>query len=391
MAISVTVIKRDGRKFFECRWIDPRTGLKKTQSTKTAVRREAERFAAKLEEKLKNGPATEVEDLAWKEFRKQYEEEVYPEQSPKTRETTKSTFNAIEKILRPARVSSITTAQVRKFKRKIRARTASKFSIKRHLTELRKILRWAVRSDILDEKSMPKIEMPKKVRGSKGRGITTEEFERILAAADGVLTPDQLPSWTFYMKGLFWSGLRLRESLQLHWTDDTNICVELSGRRPMFRIQSHTDKGREFRLLPMAPEFAELLETVPASEREGLVFQPIGRHTTAVPLANWICRKVSACGKKAGVKVMQQGEKVKYASAHDLRRAFGVRWSQRVLAPILMEMMRHESIQTTQEFYVGRNAEASADLIWSAFEENRRVARIGNTSGNTPEPNSSKP
>jgi len=32
-----------------------------------------------------------------------------------------------------------------------------------------------------------------------------------------------------------------------------------------------------------------------------------------------------------------------------------------------MEMMRHQDITTTQQFYVGRNAEASADVIWDAF------------------------
>ena len=56
--------------------------------------------------------------------------------------------------------------------------------------------------------------------------------------------------------------------------------------------------------------------------------------------------------------------KVKYASAHDLRRSFGFRWAMRVMPPVLMQMMRHESIQTTQQFYVGRNAEMAAEAIW---------------------------
>jgi hypothetical protein len=29
--------------------------------------------------------------------------------------------------------------------------------------------------------------------------------------------------------------------------------------------------------------------------------------------------------------------------------------------------MRHENIDTTMQFYVGRNAEATADVIWSAI------------------------
>jgi|AP95_1055475.scaffolds.fasta_scaffold192544_1 hypothetical protein len=36
--------------------------------------------------------------------------------------------------------------------------------------------------------------------------------------------------------------------------------------------------------------------------------------------------------------------------------------------------VRHASISTTMEFYVGRNAEAAAEVLWEA---------LGNTSGNT--------
>ena len=49
--------------------------------------------------------------------------------------------------------------------------------------------------------------------------------------------------------------------------------------------------------------------------------------------------------------------KVKYASAHDMRRSFGERWASRVMPQVLMELMRHESIDTTLRYYVGRNAQ----------------------------------
>ena len=41
---------------------------------------------------------------------------------------------------------------------------------------------------------------------------------------------------------------------------------------------------------------------------------------------------------------------------------------------ILQQLMRHASISTTMEFYVGRNAEAAAEVLCEA---------LGNTSGNT--------
>ncbi len=63
-----------------------------------------------------------------------------------------------------------------------------------------------------------------------------------------------------------------------------------------------------------------------------------------------------------------------FSSAYDLRRAFGFRWSRRVMPTVLRELMRHESIETTMKYYVGVNAEATADELWAAVGDNSGVA-----------------
>jgi hypothetical protein len=47
---------------------------------------------------------------------------------------------------------------------------------------------------------------------------------------------------------------------------------------------------------------------------------------------------------------------------------------------ILMQLMRHEDISTTMKFYVGREAEATADVIWAAVA---KPETQGNNRGNT--------
>ena len=42
-----------------------------------------------------------------------------------------------------------------------------------------------------------------------------------------------------------------------------------------------------------------------------------------------------------------------------------------------MELMRHESIATTQAFYVGKNAERTADAVWEAFERSTGTPEAG--------------
>jgi hypothetical protein len=83
------------------------------------------------------------------------------------------------------------------------------------------------------------------------------------------------------------------------------------------------------------------------------------------------------CGQpQQEIQNREPRELVKYASAHDLRRAFGERWARRVMPQDLMELMRHESIDTTMRYYVGRNAQDTAKRLWEAYR------RTGNTSGN---------
>jgi hypothetical protein len=54
----------------------------------------------------------------------------------------------------------------------------------------------------------------------------------------------------------------------------------------------------------------------------------------------------------------------KYASAHDLRRAFGTRWAKRVMPAVLKRLMRHASIDTTMTYYVDIDV---ADELWAKF------------------------
>jgi integrase len=140
----------------------------------------------------------------------------------------------------------------------------------------------------------------------------------------------------------------------------------------------------------MAPEFAEFLQETPEGERTGYVFNPLGARGKRLG-AYQAGDTASAIGERAGIKVRSETgkdgkPKVKYASAHDLRRSFGLRWASRVMPQVLMELMRHESIDTTMRYYVGRNAQSTAAVLWAAHE-----AAKGNISGNRGQRNKNQP
>ncbi|QDS98468.1 hypothetical protein HG15A2_17480 [Adhaeretor mobilis] len=75
-----------------------------------------------------------------------------------------------------------------------------------------------------------------------------------------------------------------------------------------------------------------------------------------------VSKTITKIGKESRVVVNK--EQSKFASAHDLRRAFGTRWAARVQPATLREIMRHSSIDTTMKFYVDLNGESVASELW---------------------------
>lgn len=127
----------------------------------------------------------------------------------------------------------------------------------------------------------------------------------------------------------------------------------------------------------MTPDFAEFLELATEADRTGPVFRLLGIRGRECRDFDWVSSIVCRAGKAAGVKVNTDAKtgKVKYASSHDLRRSFGTRWAPRVMPIVLQQLMRHDSINTTQKYYVGQDAETLANQIWQAAE------RVGTSVG----------
>ena len=402
------------------RYRDPVTGKQVRKSSETTNMKDARKAAARWEDELNSGKSRGRYATTWEQFTLRYEQEVLPSLAPRTAEKAGGVFNVIERTLPQVKnglLRELTAERISVLQADLRKRGRAEATIAGFLAYLRAALAWAVDQGLLAE--LPKIKRPQRAKRSgradpmKGRPITTEEFERMLGKVavglapiptkpkpagqrkrkapkpkpPAIIPPVVVESWRHLLRGLWWSGLRLGEALNLYWDRSDKLCVDLSGRRPMLRIVAELEKGDRDRFLPIAPEFAEFLLQSPPTERHGRVFKPQGRAGGVVVGFSFACHTISRIGKAAGVKVHTREKRdpksgdttevIKYASAHDLRRSFGERWSTRVMPQVLMALMRHESIETTQRFYVGRNANTTADAVWEAYGQ----SRLGTVSG----------
>lgn len=375
------LVRRKDRDSLVCRfkvgtapWREKSTGKKR--------RRDAESVARRIVAAAES--ASDRELTGWAEFRARYESEHLSGAAPKTRDNWRTSANRLADLCRPETVTEVTADMLSRFAVRLRETGVSEATIKTYRTHIMASLDWAVAVDILEKKPSPP-KLPRVPRGTKSRGrpLTREEAERIAMALPKVVGPENARRWAWNLEGIWRSGMRIRETLALFWDPKygKHWIDEIDGRRPRIVIGAEAEKGFRDRILPMAPDLAAMLRAVDPKDRRGAVFRyPIQRGFSESEFT--IGRRISMAGERAGVVVnTSRGGKTKYASAHDFRRSFGARWARRVMPIVLKELMRHESIETTMQYYVGINADETADALWAVqpAEIGEMLSNIGSS------------
>ena len=377
---SMVYVTRVGKRLnFYLEWADPITQRMCRRATDVPAsrmsrdRKAAERLAAELEVQLKSGSAAIPSKFKWADFRNRYESLVVPGLAAQTGVKVRVVLDRVKRILNPIRLQDVTEGRLAHFVAELRKEGIAETTIKGYLGHLKSALNWAVEQKLLPTRvQFPKLQRSKRSNGTpmKGRAPTAEEFDHMIAVVPKIVGAACAADWIHYLQGLWLSGLRLGESLDLWWDRPEKIYPEFPKEgRPILHIPAELEKGNTDRKLAMAPEFALFLQKTPEQDRTGPVFRLNGQQGRYGQ--NQVSKIVSMIGKAAWVKVHidpKDPAKVKYASAHDLRRAFGVRWASLLAPADLMVMMRHESIETTLRFYVGADAQRTADTVWKAFE-----------------------
>ncbi|MHC2066565.1 tyrosine-type recombinase/integrase [Bremerella sp. T1] len=398
--IKVLITKREGRPFWMAYYVDPITGKQKFRSTKTTSKRDADKFAGKWEDELRSGRYKAPSKITWEEFTDRFLLEHCAGLAPATSTKYQGAFNRFQTITGIVSLRDATTELISEFQTKVRESGTSEATLACYLRHLKSALRWGVGMGMIHQQ--PKIKMPKRVKGAsimKGRPISGEEFDRMVAKVPKVCGVDVATDWENLLRGLWLSGLRISEALNLYWEGDKGIVVLLDLKRPMLMIPAEAEKGYKDRLLPITPDFVEFLQKTPESQRRGRVFPLRRRDNVPMTCVFGIGKRISEIGEAAGVKVKDTGKVrtledgteepiVKYASAHDLRRSFGHRWSRKVMPAVLQALMRHESINTTMMFYVGQEAESVADAVWEAarMNDSMNASPDGTNSGDSETP-----
>jgi integrase len=337
--IRVKALLIKGRKTFVLRWPVANGKFQDETTDIPALEKNRRKAcdAARDKEDHLNGLAS---GELWEAFEERYEEDWLPGRRPGTRiawNTAVASLRAFDRETEAgiAYVTQVDRDTLDRWVAWMRRKQLSEATVRSYLGILRAALGWAADVGIL--KQVPRFPKIAGARKMRGRPLTEEELERMQAAAHHI-RPRQAEEWSRLLRALWLSGLRISEALDLTWDWDGMFCVDLDASS--FAIRKQKSGRAEY--APITPDFLEFLKQTPETDRVGKVFL-----LSVTP--NEASRVISRIGKKALVVTTDTG---RHATAHDLRRSFGSRWSQKVHLPVLQRLMRHADADTTIRFYV---------------------------------------
>lgn len=310
----MTLYKR-GSVYWTYVWVN---GARYAKSTRTAVKRVAEKIDEEFKEELLQGPRRTSKlnpMLPFGELAALF----IADASPKPYHIDRL------KMLLPyfgkAPIGEITKASVREYRnyRHAKKKSISETTVNRDLEVLRHLLFWAVDEGYLAANPLSRMPLIRERRKPRSVMSLAEEDKLLAHAAP------HLRALIIFAAD---SGLRRGELLSQRWEH-----VDLT-RRLLFVTRSKT-AGGEAREVPLTNRLYELL--VAAPKNEGLVFQFKGRPLHRI--------------KTAWAGAIRRAQ-IRYYRFHDLRHTFNTRLMEAgVMQEVRKALMGHSSGEDVQSIY----------------------------------------
>ena len=363
--------RQPGRKNWYIKWFGPNGKELGRQTTGTPRAAQAERIRAAKE--LELARVREIEMNGFDAFADRYESEVIGGTSENNRKKYRCAINKLKQVCGPELVEDVDSRAIAKLVRSMRSERLSESTIHNYLTYLEAALKWASHPTIGMVDTMPLIKKPSLTEEkAKGRPINLEEFERLKMKVEAVVGQEATDSFVRLLDGLWLSGLRLGESMNLYWqrSRDRQIVVRESSSGIKLEIPGRAQKRRRFLDYVPHEDFQQFLSQTPKPCRKGQVFTPLNRKGRVFTRVDTVSKRISRMGELAGIVVeYDEDGPSKFASQKDLRASFAQRQVDAGVDPYrLQRLMRHRSIMTTLKYY------ATADPADYELSPRRRKA-----------------
>lgn len=335
-------------------------------------------------------------EMDWESFREEYRRLHLSMVRDSTAFHAASRLDLAERILKPKTLGDVSEsaalhdlqARFLAGEQSRRKKPRSAYTVRGYMNSVLAALNWAnLQGWLPNAPKIRKIKTPKQ-KVMKGRPITEQEFQLMLDSVEDVVGEAAAESWSYILRGLWESVLRIEELMHVSWDKPGTIRPSWrNGQPPILQIPAALQKNDTEEDIPLLPWFEKVLFETPEDCRIGWVFNPeslqlrLGRKVRHHrPQAEWVGKVIGRIGKTAGIVVEDADEKtgrpVKYVTAHDLRRSCGERLREAGVPPLVIcRVMRHSSWETTRRHYAPGDVQRDAEVLRDTLGR-RRKSRI---------------
>jgi integrase len=343
-------------------WIDPEG---KRKSKRLGTKSAAEKHQRKVEGQLAAGVYENKSRKDWAAFRTEYEAKILPRLAYNTQRLIKTTLEHFERIAKPGKLATLTTATIDAFiserqtdaGKKPESKT-SPATINKDLRHLKSVLRVAAEWGYL-------VKVPKfrKVREEvrMGHVVTAEHFQTIYEACDSAARPvatGYLPAewWRALLTFALTTGWRIEEILSLKRDDldlDTGAIMTRAGDNKGRRDDADYLPGAALDHVKRIVGFNPLVFFWPHDQRT--LWVEFHRIQEAAQI-NLPCPYADRHECTASCH---------WYGFHALRRGYATLNADRMSAPALQKKMRHRSFTTTLRYIqLSDKMKKAADVVY---------------------------
>lgn len=368
--------KLNASKVRRHRWVVRWVGTEGTKYGKVFdKRKEADRFAMELQNKVLNGTADKPKRITFKEFREEHEKVIEGQVAYGTCQEHKAVLRLFEKFIGGSiELTKITPNHAEAFvSEHSKSGNVETATINKYIRTLKSIFNRAISPRAyLQPGKNPFVNIkPKNITETPMRYVSIKDYLALMNTADHLW-------WKAFIAVAYSSGLRLNEILHLTWKDIDfdNQRVNVSAKKKSDTLLKWEPKGRKNRIVPISGEAIQFLVNLQVDAPEGHPYifidpERLGHILDRVKNGKWHDRSEVINNMNKNFKTLRKKAKIEECTIHDLRRSAITNWAKKLPFQVVHKLAGHSNIKTTMEYYLAVRPEdfVSAGEVFNEIME----------------------
>ena len=327
----------------------------KRYSKSFSTRKEADRFARQLQQKVLDGKQDKPKEITLGQFRQEHLRLMRGQVAYATLWDQDRALRLFENFIGSSvKLAQIKPIQAEAFVSERLSSGVAPTTANKDIRALKRIFNLAIEPrGYLSEKQNPfgKIKL-RKTTPKPIRYISVEEYRHLLSSADNLW-------WQAFISLGYVCGLRKREIENLTWSDIDfeNQLVFISAKQATEYVFGWEPKDHENRQVPLPEKISRILANLQAESSEGSCYifispERVERIQQRIADNRWHGMSEILNNVLRDFDTIRKRANIPKCTLHDLRRSAITNWAKHLPIQVVQQLAGHSDITTTRNYYL---------------------------------------